>query len=141
MSFGKTVGLAMILALPHAGCGGDGGAKPSNVDPPFAGTNLGPQEWAAVGHIGVGSQRVPFEVSVDWTFRSNNVDVYVTTDDCVDTPTALSAWSCIIVVKAEGQTAKPERATFLGEADSSYKVFVVNRGTRPDVVTVNITNR
>ena len=131
----------MLLAIAHAGCGGDRGANPGGVDTRVSSRSVAPQEGAAAASVVVGRRNATVDVSADWTIGRNDVDLYVTPGDCFDTPTALSVWSCLVVAKAEGETARPERLTFAGAAGASYEVFVVNRGAEPDTVTVILTIR
>jgi len=134
-------GLAMILALAHAGCGMDGGANPSAVETRVSSRSVAPQEAAAAATVVVGSRGATIEVAVNWTIGRNNVDVYVTPEDCFDIPSALTVFSCLVVAQAASETARPERLTFSGAAGASYKVFVFNRGAEPDTVTVTLTIR
>ena len=90
--------------------------------------------------VGAG-RNATVEVTADWKVAGNNIDIYVTADDCFEIPTALSAWSCVSVAKAEGETARPERVAFPGSAGASYKVFVLNHGPEPDTVTLTLAVR
>ena len=132
-------GPAVAVALAHAGCGG--GTGPSPVEQTVS-RRVGSGEGAAAATVSVGSGgTAKVEVVADWRVAGNNVDIYVTAGDCLEIPTALSAWSCVAVAKAEGDAARPERVTFPGSAGSSYKVFVVNHGPEPDTVTVTLSVR
>jgi len=139
MKLRALAGPAVAVALAHAGCGGSTG--PSPVEQTVSRT-VGSGEAAAAATVSVGSGGSgTVEVTVDWKVAGNNIDVYVATGDCFEIPTALSAWSCVAVAKAEGETARPEKVAFPGSAGASYKVFVVNHGPAPDTVTVMLSVR
>ena len=130
-------GPAVAVALAHAGCGGSTG--PSPVEQTVSRT-VGSGEGAAAATVSVGRDgSAKVEVMADWKVAGNNIDIYVAADDCLEIPTALSAWSCVSVAKAEGRTGPPERVSFPGSAGASYKVFVLNHGPEPDTVTVTLS--
>jgi hypothetical protein len=132
-------GPAVAVALAHAGCGDSTG--PSPVEQTVSRT-VGSGEAAAAATVSVRSGgNATVEVTADWKVAGNNFDIYVAANDCFDIPTALSAWSCVAVAKAVGETGPPEKVAFAGSAGATYKVFVLNHGPEPDTVTLTLSVR
>jgi hypothetical protein len=70
------------------------------------------------------------DVTVNWTFSTNNVDVYVTRGAC--TVDGLNAGTCTLAVSSESTTAKPERLLVTGLAAGTYTLLIGNRGPEVD---------
>ena len=131
----RTAG-ALVLLL-SAGCGG--ATDPTATEVHESIHSVAPLQRVEAAQISIGD-RGTIEVSADWTRARNDIDVYATPGDCFETPSALSIESCIVLAEAAG-SAKPERLSFPGAAGGSYKVYVVNRGSETETVTVRLTVR
>lgn len=140
MSALKSVGLVAAAAGLIA-CSGDPGAGPSDVQAQVTTRPVAAREGAAIGSVGGFSAGTAVTVAADWGVAANDVDLFVATADCFDIPSALSVYSCLTVAQATGPSSKPERLTFTAAAGSSYKLFVLNRGSQPDTVTVTVSVR
>lgn len=138
MSAIKNLGLIVVLA-GLAACGGGASTAPSGVEAQVVRQQVGALQGASITSI-QSDRTATVDVAADWAVAGNDVDVYVTPADCINIPSALSAFSCVTVARTDG-TAKPERLTFSAVAGSSYKVLVLNRGDLPDMVTVTVTIR
>lgn len=66
------------------------------------------------------------EILVDWTFATNNLDVYLARGTCsID---QVNAGTCSYAVFSESTTAKPERLRLPDLAAGSYSLLIGNRG-------------
>jgi hypothetical protein len=77
-----------------------------------------------VSITGVGTGTL--EATVEWTFGTNDVDVYVTATGC--TPEMFASQACSYRVKADSQTTKPERVSYSVSAGDNYRFWIVNFG-------------
>lgn len=66
------------------------------------------------------------DVTVDWTFATNDLDVYLARGACSFDQFVTN--QCTLVTFSESRTAKPERLAFPGAAAGSYVLLVGNRG-------------
>lgn len=128
---------AAIVAAGTVGC--DGTTAPTATEIRESVHAVPPQEAVTAAQLTLG-ERGTVEVSADWTFAGNNIDVYATPGDCINTPSALTIASCLVLAQAAG-AEKPERLSFPGVAGGIYKIMVVNRGSESDTVTVRLTVR
>jgi hypothetical protein len=140
--------IALVLALAAApflpGCGAGGGItavdttqhKPVRSIVLQRGWELVPGQLLGVDVNFTGSGSGTADVTVEWTYASNDLDIYVTAQAC--TVDAFSAGSCAYTAKADGTTSKPERLTFPASAGSSYRVWVVNFGPAQESGTLEI---
>ena len=76
------------------------------------------------------------DIAVDWTFPSNNVDVYLARGGC--TFEQFIARQCDVVVFSENAAAKPERITAVGIAAGSQTLMIGNRGPSDESVAYQI---
>lgn len=136
----KNLGGFVTLIFSLAACGSDGGMSPTANETRVSRQSVDARQGAAAASFLMGGGGT-IEVSADWTIAGNNVDVYLTSGECRDVPSVLTALSCDVKARAEGETARPERLTFPGAAGTSYQVFVLNRGGKRDTVTVTLTVR
>jgi hypothetical protein len=139
-------GGALLFLVVHAavlpGCGGGGGNGPTPLPSSGPVRTLiqsggfqldGLPDAFAAGLI-FDAGRVEFttsgagtlEVSVDWTFASNDVDFVVMRGNC--SFNQFYADQCTEVAGADSATAKPERLTVSNFAAGSYTLFVANLG-------------
>jgi hypothetical protein len=130
------VALASALLIP--GCGGGDGDDDDGVV--VVGGPGGPsraiiteQGWA-LDPLGIlqidvvisGSGNGTVEATVEWTFATNDVDIYVTAPACTTSQLALE--QCPYKAKADSTTAKPERVSFSVSAGETHRFWVVNFG-------------
>jgi hypothetical protein len=130
---------AVVAAAATIGCGG-GTTDPTATEIRETVHVVAPREAVAAAQLSL-AERGTVEVSADWTVAANNIDVYATPGDCFTTPSALSIESCLVLAQTVGIADKPERLSFPGLPGAVYRVFVVNRGSQPDTVTVRLTVR
>lgn len=139
--------LAGSLACSLAGCGGSSGPTPVTTTT----TTLPPCTQSVVlqrSVTGLGSffvVRLPFtttttgrlDVTVDWTFASSRVAVYVVRGSCsID---QLNARTCDFVLRSEASTTpKPQRLSASNVAAGSYDLFVGNAGTQDEAVSAQV---
>jgi hypothetical protein len=133
------VGMAMALAA----CGGGGTSTPTAPAAPPAPSRsvVGQSNWTAeVGTAaridatigGAGSM----DVTVQWTFSSNDVDIYVTSTGCASHQDLLNN-RCTLIAKADGVTAKPERLTLTVQA-GTFRIWMANFGPTDESGTVEV---
>jgi hypothetical protein len=123
--------LVAVVLLP--GCGGSGGGGGGDVTGPgtpgrtvlFEDTwALGPLEYIPLeADLNVSGT---LDVTVDWTFATNDVDVVMTNASCTDE--MFSVGQCSFLGSALSTTLKPERFTAEVTAGGSYVIWVVNVG-------------
>jgi hypothetical protein len=136
------VALSCLALTQLPGCGGSsgnptgGGSRSRSV--------ISQEEWQ-LGALelfqadlsltgGSGGAAATVDATVDWTFPSNNVNVYVTSTSC----TIQAFFSCTYVAKADTPTAKPERVAFTVTAAGNYRFWVVNFGPAAESGTLEI---
>jgi hypothetical protein len=68
--------------------------------------------------------------TVDWTFATNDVDVFIARGDC--TPQTFLQGGCNIGAFSDSATAKPERVTLAGAPAGTYTLLVANAGARDE---------
>lgn len=129
--------LALALGMTAAACGGPNPTAPGAGDTNTTQATVGAQQGSAAVTLSPLGRSATVDVMVDWSMAGNNFDVYVTDASCLDY-TALSLPTCLALVAAASPTAKPERLSFDATPSTSYKVFVVNRGSATDTVTVSV---
>jgi hypothetical protein len=88
-----------------------------------------PFTTSATGTIGV---------IADWTFATNNLDVYLVrgTDPC--TADQFNSGTCAFLGFSESTTAKPEKLNVSGLAAGTYTVYVGNRGPDAESLSVQV---
>lgn len=139
MRTGTSAGIAVAAAIAFYGCAG-GVSDPTATETRVYTQFVAPSQAAAAADVRLGSRGGTVEVVADWTLAGNNIDVYATSADCFDFSTSVIAVTqCLALAEAAGQTVKPERLTLSGAAGGTYRLFVVNRGSQPDTVTVRLT--
>jgi len=138
------VALSCLALTPLPGCGGSsgsptgGGSRSRNV--------ISQEEWQ-LGALelfqadlsltgGSGGAAATVDATVDWTFPSNDVDMYVTSTSC--TTQAFVQETCTYVARADTPTAKPERVAFTVTAAGNYRFWVVNFGPAAESGTLEI---
>jgi len=77
------------------------------------------------------------EVTVDWTFATDNLDVYVARGTC--TVDQVNQRTCSLAGVSESTTAKPERITVSGLAPGTYSFMIGNRGPAVESASYQVT--
>lgn len=135
--------LALAVVLPACG-GGGGGTTPTTVPPAapqptrtqIAGgsfTLVGVPEAnqqgfnADVGTVPVSvSGAGTVEIVADWTFASNDVDIFWFAGTCTSIQAVRG--QCTILAAAQSPTQKPERLTITNVGAGTYSVGIANFG-------------
>jgi hypothetical protein len=76
------------------------------------------------------------DVTVEWTYAANDVDVYLFRGGC--TFEQFIAMQCQVVTFSESSTAKPERLTTSGAAAGSYVLVIANYGPGDESVAYQV---
>jgi hypothetical protein len=135
----NTIGIAAVLGLSGllAACGGGGApTAPTAVAPappaPVRSvvvqgtfTGLGPLVLGIVPPFTT-SAAGTLDVQVDWTFASNDVDVYLARGSC--SFEQFVSQRCDLAAFSESATAKPERLTVPNAAAGMYTLLIGNLG-------------
>ena len=111
---------------PNTITGGSGQPKRSVVDE--RSWALEPLETLAVdiNITGGFGGSATLDAAVEWTFASDDVDIYVTATAC--TLEMFGAVRCAYKTKADGGTTKPERVSFSVSGGDTYRFWIVNFG-------------
>lgn len=135
---------ALCAVLP--GCGSSTTTTPATIPTPTpapAVTTLVDQD----SFSGLGAQfltGIPFdttstgtiEATVDWTFATDNVEIYLVRGSC--TIDQFNNLTCPFVAFSESTTAKPERVRATNQAAGSYTLYIGNRGPQEEAVSFQI---
>jgi hypothetical protein len=143
---------AVALALMLAGCGGGGSSPSSPTSTPTRSRSvIGSFSFSLVGipaaqRAGFGfdflGQTVTLgtagdlDAVVDWTFASNDVNVYLTSDACTDAQFKVVA--CSIMRSTENVSGKPKTMPATTLSAGNYKIWVVNLGNTSESGTVQV---
>ena len=148
LAFAQAVALALVLGA----CGGDDGPNctqnptaaecPPTPPPPEVRTLILEGSFSGLGEMVLAS--VPFntnatgriEVTVDWTFASDDVDIYLVHGSC--TIEQFNADTCSFVTFSESFTAKPESISAGNQAAGFYNLYIGNRGPAEESVSFQI---
>jgi hypothetical protein len=135
--------LGMGLALGLAGCGGDSGTGPDPTPttvtttlPTFTFTSLRPGQvrYTDVQINVTGS----LSATLDWTFASNDLDIYVTSTSCsVSTTTGIQTL-CTAIGRTTSTSSKPERLT-VNVTPGNLRVWAANFGPSSESGTLSLT--
>jgi hypothetical protein len=137
-AYGRLLLAGLIGAtLPLPGCGGGsgGGNGGANVTGSTEvkrsiitehGWGLDPLAFDAVDISITGAGSGTVDATVEWTFASDDVDIYVTATAC--TPEMFANERCAYKAKADGETTKPERVSFSVSGGDTYRFWIVNFG-------------
>lgn len=127
----------LALAVPSCGgggpntiTGGSGQPKRSVVDE--RSWALEPLETLAVDITITGGfgGSATLDAAVEWTFASDDVDLYVTATAC--TVEMFGTERCAYKAKADGATTKPERVSFGVSDGGTYRFWIVNFGPQAE---------
>jgi len=134
------VGAAVLTCATVAACGGSGPTSPppTLMPPPVVtvlleGSQSGLQPLFLYS-VGTFTTTVTgrLDVTVDWTFAANNIDVYVTRGTC--TIEQFRQQTCPIVRFSES-TLKPEGLAMNGLPPETYELLIGNRGPGAESVS------
>lgn len=131
----RALGTPTVLLALLAGCGGSSMVAPT--PPP---TPVPPPPAPRVISEGSGSLAVRFlgrvpltvtqpgrlEVTVDWTFAQDDVDVYLVREAC--TFDQFVGQACQLLTFSESTTSKPEKLSVSSATAGSYTLFIGNLG-------------
>jgi hypothetical protein len=139
-------GVLMLAVL--SGCGGSGTPPtvPSTPPPtPAASTAVIHDDSFPVGSKVVvpdtftTSSAGTLTVTVDWTFASNDVDIFVARGSEPCTLQTFNDRSCGFLASDESTTMKPEKLTMSNLAAGTYTLYVANFGSTDESVACHIT--
>jgi hypothetical protein len=135
-----------VLALAVLPACGKSTTGPSGPQRTVIGTQNGVMQPLTAGaHPVVANASGTFDVTLDWGNAGNDFDIIVTSNACVTTSMTdllTGAANCGHITSATSATVKPERVTWGGTANVTYRVWVANFGGSADsyTVTAGITN-
>jgi hypothetical protein len=128
--------VVLALVLPSCGGGGSGSGggnsvtgtsgQPTRSTITNQGWALEPLDAALIDVEITGSGSGSVDATVEWTFASNDVDIYVTAVTC--TPEMFATERCAYKAKADSGTTKPERVSFGVSAGDKHRFWIVNFG-------------
>ena len=136
---------AALAASTMPGCGG--GDSAGGVAAPTGGGRqiVAQQNWtleaadavyADVTITGSSTAKGTLDAIVQWTFATNDVDIYVTAIAC--TGEMFANQRCSYAAKADSPTTKPERVSFSVSGGDSYRFWVVNFGPTNESGTLEV---
>jgi hypothetical protein len=135
-------GAVMLAGL--SACGGGGSpSHPSSPPPPVtrvihddafavASETVVPDTFAT-------TSTGTLEVTLDWTFASNDVDIFIARGSEPCTLATFNDRSCGFIASAESTTLKPEKVSIPNLAAGSYTLYVANFGSSDESVACHIT--
>jgi hypothetical protein len=140
---------AVLMAAALAGCGGSSnnntpdpiptpGPQPFVQDfTPLPFTGLAPGQAIATDITITGSGTGTLTSTLNWTFASNDLDIFVTSTSCnVSTANALQN-NCTVIARTPGITTKPEVQAVQVTA-GVYRIWVAHFGSSNESGTLSI---
>lgn len=137
--------LATALVALFAACGGDGGmttpsvptAAPAPPAPVVVAQSSGslPARYLAMIPFTT-TQTGTIDVTVDWTFASNDVDVYLARGAC--SFEEFVALQCQLVAFSESTVAKPEKLSVPNAVAGGYTLLIGNLGPGDESVAFQV---
>ncbi len=140
------VPVGLVLAVGLSGCGGgDSGSTPAGPSAPqtitttlptstFVGIRPGEVRFVDVSVSVTGTLRA----TLDWTFPSNDLDIYVTTPSCTAVTTSGIQSLCSVAGRTTSTAAKPELLS-VSVTPGNVRVWAANFGPRSESGTLAIT--
>jgi len=135
-----------LLALALPGCGGNDTTTPTPTPTPTPAPSVTTliEEGSFSGLEAQFLAAIPFdttstgtiEATVDWTFASDNVEVYLVRGSC--TVDQFNDLTCPFVAFSESPTAKPERIRATNQGPGSFNLYIGNRGPDEEAVSFQI---
>jgi len=153
MNHGRWSVLALALGTTFLGaCGSDPGTGPSGGGSPSPTPTPAPVTTVVTQGTYTGMQPrllgyIPFtttatgtiEVTIDWTFASNDVDLFLVRGTNPCTVAMFNDRTCPFLGTAESVTAKPERVRVQNLAAGAYSFYAVNFGTSNESIAYQVT--
>jgi hypothetical protein len=142
-SIALAAGLSLVLGL--WGCGGSSGGPspiptpvPTPTPPVVVSQGGGPIEagFIVMAQPIVTTAAGRLDVTVDWTFASNDIDVLIARGAC--SFDQFDNGQCNIAAFSISTTAKPERISVSGAAAGLYTLFVENFGPGDDSASYQV---
>lgn len=140
----RTLLLGSFVAL-LSGCGSDGPTKPkvdSSPTPPPPVTDVIREGSGSLGVLMLGSlsfnspRAGKIDVIVDWTYTTNDVDVYLAKGSC--TFDQFIGRQCNVVAFSESTIAKPERITAANAGAGDYTLLIGNVGPTEESLSFQV---
>jgi hypothetical protein len=136
------------IALGLSGCGSDTVGPPPPPTPPPP-----PAQVTRVVSQGSGSLPAHFigpvvfttttagtvGIEVNWTFATNDVDIFVTRGSDPCTLQTFNDRSCGFIATEESVSMKPEKLTVAGLAAGTYTLYIANFGDTDESVAYQVT--
>lgn len=128
-------GVAVVLLGLLAACGGGGGnpmpvtlPPPTPAPPTVVSQGSGPLALDFVAEVTPFTTTVTgtLDATVDWTFATNDVDLFLARGVC--TPQLFLASLCNLAASSISTTAKPERLRLTGVPPGTYTLMIGNIG-------------
>lgn len=131
---------AAAVAASLASCGGGSPSGPSGPTRTVIGTQNGTAAaQTAQFHPLIATVSGTYDLTLDWGNASNDFDVFVTSTSC-NPPSIpdLEAGNgdCRHLTSSRSTTAKPERVSWAGTANVTYRAWVANFGLSSDSYTL-----
>lgn len=143
--------LAVVLAsVVPQGCGGGSNTPtavptPAPTPTPAPVTRVISQGSGSLGRLTVSpvlfttTAAGTVNISVDWTFASNDVDIFLARGSEPCTLQTFNNRTCGFVATEESVTMKPEKLTVQGLAAGSYTLYILNAGNTDESVAWQVT--
>jgi hypothetical protein len=136
----KILGVVIAALFALSACGGGGSgvtgpiATPARTPPPPATTviaqgssGLDPSSGYTPGPLTT-SAAGQLDITVDWTFATNDLDVYLVRGGGGCSAEQFNSRQCEFVALSESVTAKPEKISVSSLAAGAYSLLIINWG-------------
>jgi hypothetical protein len=136
---------AAALTTALAGCGGSSTtptptSTPTPTPPPpqvvFQVTGFSVPAGFAAGGSFTTSRAGALDATVDWTFATNDIDVFIGQGSCDENTFGTS--QCPILAAAQSATAKPETIHLASAAAGTYTIVVANFGATDESASLQV---
>jgi hypothetical protein len=146
IAFRTAASFVAVVAL--AGLSGCGGSSPTNDPAPVPAPTPCAQKVLDSGSDSLPSKYVLYydfsvpeagrlDVTLDWTYASNNVGVYVVTAGTCSTLEEFNARNCNFVLRSE-TTAKPRKVSVANVGAGNYRWLFANFGSTDDSISYQV---
>jgi hypothetical protein len=144
---------AVAFALLLGACGGSENRQcpnpadatcpsPSPTPTPVVRTLIGEGSFSGLGERFIAEipfqlgTRATIEATVDWTFATDDVDVFIVRGRC--TLDQFNTGTCPFAAFATNTSTKPERVTAPNQEEGSYNLYILNLGPAEESVSFQI---
>jgi len=138
------------IAVGLSGCGGDKVVNPTAPTPTPTPTPAAVTRVVSQGNGPIGRKTVApvvfttaaagsVGITVDWTFATNDVDIFVTRGSEPCTLGTFNDRSCGFIATEESVLMKPEKLTVPNLAAGTYTLYVANFGDTDESVAYQVT--